>query len=187
MLELSLNILDIAQNSIAAGANLIKISIEEDKLRQSMQVKVEDNGRGMPRQTAENATDPFFTSRTTRKVGLGIPLFKMAAEMTGGSFKLESQEGKGTKITALFKTDSLDFVPLGDMGSSLSLLISMNPNINFEYCHKVGKKTFELKSKDISNILGDLPLNLPEVTDWISQYVAQEIAIIHGGVEYEDN
>ncbi len=182
MLELSLNILDIAQNSFRAGANLIEITIFEDSYHKEITVVIEDNGSGMTEETAQSVTDPFFTSRQTRKIGMGIPLFKMAAEMTGGSFALESKPGIGTKVSAVFKTESIDFIPLGDMGQTLSLLFGTKAGTQINYVHRVDGRSFELKSETLQNILGDVPLNSPEVSTWISDYVNQEINIIRGGV-----
>ena len=109
MRELSLNILDIAQNSISAGAPLITIEVSENRTDQTLLIGIYDNGRGMSEEQVKSVIDPFFTTRTTRKVGMGIPLFKMAAEQTGGSFTLTSQVGVGTSVEAVFKTDSIDF------------------------------------------------------------------------------
>ena len=107
MRELSLNILDIAQNSIVAGASLTEILVKEDTVKNELLIGIYDNGKGMTEEQVRNVQDPFFTTRTTRKVGMGIPLFKMAAEQTGGSFTITSQVGVGTKVEALFKTDSI--------------------------------------------------------------------------------
>lgn len=182
MLELSLNILDIAQNSFRAGADLIAITIYEDSCQKEITVIIEDNGSGMSKETVKSVTDPFFTSRETRKIGMGIPLFKMAAEMTGGSFTLESEPGVGTRVSAVFKSDSIDFIPLGDMGQTLSLLFGTRVGTQINYSHRVDGSSFELESETLQNILGDVPLNTPEVSAWISEYVNQQIDIIHGGV-----
>ena len=125
MRELSLNVLDIAQNSIAAGASLTEILVKEDTKEKTLLIGIYDNGKGMTPEQVENVKDPFFTTRTTRKVGMGIPLFKLAAEQTGGSFTITSQVGVGTRVDALFKTDSIDFTPLGDMASTIATIVSM--------------------------------------------------------------
>lgn len=113
MRELSLNILDIAQNSISAGASLITIEVSEDTREHLLSLTVSDNGCGMDEETLRNVCDPFFTTRTTRKVGMGIPLFRLAAEQTGGSFEITSEKGVGTSTKAVFHSDSIDFTPLG--------------------------------------------------------------------------
>ena len=126
MRELSLNVLDIAQNSISAGAKLIEIDIREDTDQAATYYRIADDGCGMTREKLKSVIDPFYTTRTTRKVGMGVPLFRMAAEMTGGSFEIDSEPGKGTVVTALFHTDHVDFVPLGDICSTVTMLICMN-------------------------------------------------------------
>lgn len=136
MRELSLNVLDIAQNSISAGAKLIEIDIREDTAKRLLTIRIADDGCGMTREKLKSVTDPFYTTRTTRKVGMGVPLFRMAAEMTGGSFEIDSEPGKGTVVTALFHTDHVDFVPLGDICSTVTMLICMNTDRDFRYCRQ---------------------------------------------------
>ena len=153
MRELSLNILDIAQNSIAAGASLTEILVKEDTVKKELLIGIYDNGKGMTAEQVENVQDPFFTTRTTRKVGMGIPLFKMAAEQTGGSFKITSQVGVGTKVEAVFKTDSIDFTPLGDMEATISTIVSMNEDKDFIYTRCVDGREFKFSSADIKTIL----------------------------------
>ena len=142
MRELSLNILDIAQNSIVAGATLTEIVVNENTKENTLLIGVYDNGCGMTEEQVKSVIDPFFTTRTTRKVGMGIPLFKMAAEQTGGSFKIDSQKGVGTKIEALFKTDSIDFTPLGDIASTIVTIVSMNADKEFLYRRVLDDKEF---------------------------------------------
>ena len=131
MRELSLNVMDIAQNSISAGASLITITVVEDQPGDTLSISVEDNGKGMSPETVQKVIDPFYTTRTTRSVGLGVPLFKMEAEMTGGSFTIQSQLGVGTNLTAVFKPSSVDMIPLGDINGTVQLLISCNPTLDF--------------------------------------------------------
>ena len=187
MRELSLNILDIAQNSIAANASLIRIEVAEDTEKGEMRIVIGDNGQGMTPEQTQRVTDPFYTTRTTRKVGMGTSLFKMAAEMTGGTFNLKSQANEGTKVTAVFKTRSVDFTPLGDMNSTISLLIAMNLHIDFIYRHSVDGKAFTLQTTELKQILGDVPLSEPDVVEWIKSYVGEQTQIIHGGVLHENN
>ena len=139
MRELSLNVLDIAQNSVAAGSSLVTVEAIENTAKHELTLCVADNGKGMTKEQLEAVRDPFFTTRTTRKVGLGVPLFKMAAEMTGGALTIESELGKGTTVTAVFKTDHVDFTPLGDMTSTIVALITMNTHIDFVYHFKKDK------------------------------------------------
>jgi signal transduction histidine kinase len=149
MRELSLNILDIAQNSISAGASLTEILVEENTAEKTLLIGIYDNGKGMSEEQVKNVQDPFFTTRTTRKVGMGIPLFKLAAEQTGGSFKISSELGVGTRVDALFKTDSIDFTPLGDIEATVSTIVSMNEDKDFVYTRSVDEKEFVFKSADI--------------------------------------
>lgn len=182
MRELSLNVLDVAQNSISAGASLVEIIISESTAESTMSIEIKDDGCGMNEETLLNVQDPFFTTRTTRKVGMGIPLFKMAAEMTGGSFVINSTVGKGTCVKAVFKTDNVDFTPLGDIDSTVVMLITMNKQIDFAYTLKVDSGEFTLSTKQLKELLGDVPLDMPEVVMWIKDYLKEQTQIIRGGV-----
>ncbi len=173
MRELSLNILDIAQNSIAAGASLTEILVKEDTKEKTLLIGIYDNGKGMSEEQVKNVQDPFFTTRTTRKVGMGIPLFKLAAEQTGGSFKITSELGVGTRVDAFFKTDSIDFTPLGDMEATVSTIVSMNEDKDFVYTRSVDEKEFVFKSADIKKILDGVPLSEPSVITWIEDYIRE--------------
>lgn len=174
MRELSLNILDIAQNSIVAGASLTRIVVKEDTFKKELLIGIYDNGKGMTPQQVENVQDPFFTTRTTRKVGMGIPLFKMAAEQTGGSFKIESEVNVGTSVEALFKTDSIDFTPLGDMGATISTIVSMNEDKDFIYTRSVDDRQFSFSSAEIKQILEGVPLSEPSVILWIEGHIKEQ-------------
>ena len=171
MRELSLNVLDIAQNSISANASLVEIELIEDTEKHELLIGIYDNGKGMTKEQTDNVRDPFFTTRTTRKVGMGIPLFKFAAEMTGGKLEIESEVGVGTKVRAYFKTDHLDFTPVGDMTSTMIFLITMNLHIDFVYKRKVDDKEFTVDTRQLKEILGDVPLNEPSIALWIQQYI----------------
>ncbi len=182
MRELSLNILDISQNSISAKASVVEVSVEENSADSTMTVKIIDDGCGMDEEMLRRVNDPFCTTRTTRKVGMGIPLFKMAAEMTGGSFDISSVVGEGTCVTAVFKTDSIDFTPLGDIDSTVITLITMNTHIDFLYRLTVDGREFVLDTKQLKGILGGVPLNEPEVVMWMKEYLKEQTQIIRGGV-----
>ncbi len=171
MRELSLNVLDIAQNSISAEAELIEIELEESIEENTLLIGIYDNGRGMTKQQLEAVRDPFFTTRTTRKVGMGIPLFKMAAEMTGGHLEIESEVNKGTRVKALFRTDHLDFIPIGDMASTMVTLITMNTAVDFIYRRSLGTAEFTLDTREIKQILDGVPLSEPSVTAWLKDYI----------------
>ena len=171
MRELSLNVLDIAQNSISAGASLVEIEIVEDSVNHELLIGIYDDGKGMTPEQLESVRDPFFTTRTTRKVGMGIPLFKFAAEMTGGRLEMESEVGVGTKVRAYFKTDHLDFTPIGDMTSTIITLVTMNLHMDFVYRRKLNSDEFTVDTRQLKEILGDVPLNEPSIVSWITQYI----------------
>ena len=173
MRELSLNVLDIAQNSIAAGASLTEILVKINTAESTLLIGIYDNGKGMSEEQVKSVMDPFFTTRTTRKVGMGIPLFKMAAEQTGGSFTITSQLGVGTRVDALFKTDSIDFTPLGDMASTGATIVSMNEDKDFVYTYSVDGNEFVFNSREIKTILDGVPLNEPSVMSWIEGYIRE--------------
>lgn len=174
MRELSLNILDIAQNSIVAGASLTEIVVEENTAEKTLLIGIYDNGKGMTEEQVRNVQDPFFTTRTTRKVGMGIPLFKMAAEQTGGSFSIKSQPGVGTRVEARFKTDSIDFTPLGDMSSTISTIVCMNEDKDFIYTRVVDDAEFKFSSADIKTVLDGVPLSEPSVMSWVEGYISEQ-------------
>ncbi len=182
MRELSLNVMDIAQNSISAGASLITVTVVEDRPGDTLSISVEDNGKGMSPETVQKVIDPFYTTRTTRSVGLGVPLFKMEAEMTGGSFQIDSQLGVGTTLTAVFKPSSVDMIPLGDINGTVQLLISCNPKLDFVF-HRVllaedgQRREFALKTAELRQVLGeDVPLDTPDVVLWIKDYLTEQTA-----------
>ncbi len=179
MRELSLNILDIAQNSITANASLITIEIAENTVEHTLLIGIYDNGKGMSETQVKSVIDPFFTTRTTRKVGMGIPLFKMAAEQTGGNLEIESELGVGTQIRAIFKTDSVDFTPLGDVASTIQMLITMNTDRDFVYKHKVDKKEFVCDTRELKAILGDVPLDTYEVSQWILEFIKENTEVLY--------
>ncbi len=182
MRELSLNILDIAQNSISAKADLIEIEVCENSQESSLSITINDNGCGMSEEMLKSVKDPFCTTRTTRKVGMGIPLFKMAAEMTGGSFEISSAVGVGTKVKAFFKTDSIDFTPLGDVEETVVTLVTMNTHIDFIYRLIIDGNEFSLLTSQLKELLGGVPLNTPDVVIWIREYLKEQTQILRGGV-----
>ena len=167
MQELSLNILDIAQNSVRAKASLVTITMEEDTVEKTLRLSVADNGCGMTEEQVAHAMDPFFTTRTTRKVGLGISFFKLTAEATGGSFSIDSTLGVGTTTTAFYHTGHIDMMPVGDMVSTMVTLISMNPKMDFVYRHTLDGREFVLDTREIKAVLEDVPIDSPEVVLFI--------------------
>ncbi len=173
MRELSLNVLDIAQNSISANASLIEIEVSESTVNKELLIGIYDNGKGMTSEQVQSVIDPFFTTRTTRKVGLGIPLFKMAAEMTGGSLEIESEVGTGTKVRAVFKTDHVDFTPIGDLTSTVVILITMNLHTDFIYRRSLDSREFTVDTRQLKEFLGDVPLNEPGIVGWLTDYIKE--------------
>lgn len=175
--ELSLYVLDITMNSVRAGATKIAIELKEEG--KWLYFKVRDNGCGMTEEQLVRLSDPFFTTRKTRKVGLGIPFLKMLAEMTGGGVEISSvhesvSSDHGTEITATFGKDHIDFIPLGDMVETVKTLIQGSPDIDFTYEHITEKGTVVLRCSELREILGDVPLNEPEVLTWIGEYLREQ-------------
>lgn len=181
MKELSLNVLDVAKNSVKAGATLTEISIAETE--ETLTLKISDNGCGMLPDFLAAVTDPFTTTRTTRKVGLGIPLLKLEAEQTGGSFSIESRheslfpDNHGTVTSAVFYKNHIDMTPLGDIVSSVITLIQGNPDIDFLYTHTSPDKTVSLDTRELREILGgEVPLDNAEVLMWIDGNLKEQYA-----------
>lgn len=173
MPELSLNILDVAQNCVRAKAMLTEISICAETDRDRLTVEIRDNGCGMTPEQVAHVCDPFFTTRTTRKIGLGVPFFKEAAEDTGGSFSIESEPGKGTVVKAVFVLSSIDRMPLGDITFTIRSLITLNPTLDFVYRYQIDDRSFILDTRQFREILGDVPLNEPEVAQYIQAYLTE--------------
>ena len=178
MKELSLNILDIAENSVKAGATLTEITLTEDT--DTLTLSVKDDGCGMTEDVLKSVIDPFYTTRTTRKVGLGIPLLKLAAEQTGGSLVINSKSEKehldahGTEIIARFNKNHLDFTPLGDVVSSITTLVQGHPDTDFLFIHNGDGFSVRLDTRELREVLGDVPLNSFEVICWISDYLGEQ-------------
>ncbi len=173
MREIALHILDIAQNSITAEAKNVKIEVVEDIAADTLSVTISDNGCGMTPEFLARVTNPFTTKRTTRKVGLGIPLFKAAAEGTGGSFEISSEVGKGTCTKAVFGYSHIDRQPLGNMTETMLGLITSYENVDFYYVHRVDDREFVLDTAELKEILGDVPFSNPEVYLWLSEYISE--------------
>lgn len=177
MKELSLNVLDIAMNSVKAKAKniLIKLVEADGKLT----LIIEDDGCGMSEETVRNVMNPFYTTRTTRSVGMGVPLLKLAAEQTGGGITIKSVSEKdnplehGTTVTAEFFTNHLDFTPLGDIVSTVTTLIQGSPDIEWKFEHITEKGSVELDTRELREILGDVPLDSFEVIKWIDGFLKE--------------
>ena len=177
MKELSLNILDVAKNSVTAGAALIRITLVTDE-DGWLTLTIADDGCGMSEETLQHVTDPFYTTRTTRKVGLGLPLLKLAAEQTGGSLQIVSSQEKGrsgTTLSARFDTHSIDCMPIGDMISTVCILIAGSPEIDFEFSDVTPTRQVALKTRELREVLGsEISLAEPEIQGWMREYLQEQ-------------
>ncbi len=178
MKELSLNILDIAENSTKAKAELVNIEIIENK--SSLIINITDNGIGMNEETLLSVSDPFYTTRTTRKVGMGIPLFRLAAEQTGGGLTISSRhidahpKDHGTAVTASFNKTHIDFTPLGDVISTITTLIQGHPSVDFKFTHIVDESSVFLDTRELREVLEGVPLDNFEVLLWIKDNLTEQ-------------
>jgi hypothetical protein len=178
MTELSLHILDIIQNSVRANASRVELVIEEIPEKDTYTITITDNGDGMEQEVLQQVLDPFFTTRTTRKVGLGLSLFKQNAELTGGSFSIESEPGKGCKTQAVFGLSSIDRQPLGDIAGTMTLLIGANPAIRFLYTHITPLSSFEFDTKEVKEELGKVPINHPDILKALNELIEENLEMI---------
>lgn len=175
MRELALHILDIAENSISAGADQIKISVNENNQADVLTITIEDNGKGIDTETLHRITDPFITSRTTRQVGLGIPFFKAAAEACDGTFNIESEQGIGTTVKAVFKHSHIDRMPIGDLSSTLQTLIIGTPEVNWVFDYTVDQNRFDFDDQPIKETLDGVSLSEPAVMKFIREMIDEGI------------
>ena len=174
MLDLSVHVLDIAENSIRAGANLISIQLIDENKNHQRTLVIEDNGKGMNLQMLEKVSHPFFTTRTTRRVGLGIALLKQNCEQSGGTLLIESKENQGTKVVATMAYDHIDCLPIGDMTRTLLTLMGANPAIDWIYHRQQEDSSFELDTRQIKTILQNVPINHPEILKWLADYIVTQ-------------
>ena len=179
--------LDVAQNSVTAGARHIDLAMEEDA-RHECRMVIADDGKGMSAEFLAAVTDPFTTTRTTRKVGLGLPLLRMTTEQTGGGLEIESQVGAGTTVTARFQTGHIDCPPMGDLAATVALLIQGAPDVEWTWQRTTPKGSYTLETRQLREILGpDVPLSEPSVTLWIKEYLEeQEQMIARNDFEIEE-
>lgn len=175
MKELSLHILDLVQNSIRAKANLIGIEIDEKADENELVIIITDNGTGMNQDQLKQAADPFFTSRTTRKVGLGLSLFKQHAEMTGGSLEIDSKYGTGTTVKAVFGLNHPDRPILGDLAGTIILLICTTEEINYVFKHHTPQGMYEFDTREFRQTLEDVPLTHPEVRAFLREMLQENL------------
>ena len=178
MKELSLNILDIVENSTKAKAELIEISISEKN--STLTITITDNGIGMTEETLLSVSNPFYTTRTTRKVGMGIPLFRLSAEQTGGKLTIESKhieqyhDSHGTTVTAIFNKTHIDCAPLGDIISTIVTLIQGHPDVDFVFTHECDNEIISLDTREVRAVLDGVPLDTFEVLVWIKENLTEQ-------------
>ena len=154
MEDISLHLLDIVENATGAGATLVEIKLKEDRGRGLLEIVIRDNGSGMDREMVDRVTDPFVTTRTTRRVGFGLPFFKQSAEEAGGDFSIQSEKGRGTEVRATFEMNHIDRKPIGDIGSTMVSLILGNPDIDFSYESNLDGNEIAFDTREIREELG---------------------------------
>lgn len=178
MEDLSLHILDIVENAIAAKAKKIDVLIREELNEDRLVIEIIDDGIGMDEKVRERAIDPFFTTRTSRRVGLGLSLMAQAAREAGGMFRIESELGKGTKVTATFQYSHIDRKPLGSMIETMTTLLLGNPELDISYSHRKEGKTYTLSSQALKERFKNQPLAGPDVIQWLKRHLKEGLAQI---------
>ena len=181
MRELSLHILDVVENGITAGAHCIWIRVEESTARDRLEITIRDDGRGMPAEKIRNLSDPFVTTRTTRRVGLGLSLLAAAARRCEGDIRVNAEPGRGTEVTAFFRRSHIDRAPLGDMTATLGMLIIGNPNLDFVYIHKVDEGEFVLDTRELKAELDGLSLSEPVVVQHLTEFMRRSLNKLASG------
>jgi hypothetical protein len=179
--EMSLHIMDVAENGIGAGASLMEIAVTEDRKANRLTIGIRDNGRGIPADLLDKVMDPFYTTRTTRRVGLGLSLFREASRRCEGEFGIKSKEGEGTEVSASFRLDHIDLAPLGNMVGSLTSLIVGNPQVDFVYTHDVNGNVFRLDTREVKQELDGVEITHPEVIKFLGDLIRESLAEIRKG------
>lgn len=192
MRELALHILDIAENSISAGANKVEIVVKQDSLNDELWISVKDNGKGMNEELLAKVMDPFVTSRTTRKVGLGIPLLKQAAEACNGGMTIESQPGLGTELIVKFQDSHIDRMPLGSLADTFLSLLLGTPDVNWVLHYQVDDQVFDFDDTEVKQVLDGMPLTDYRVIEYLTNTIQDGINginenAIKQGVNYAHN
>lgn len=176
MREISLHILDLVQNSIEAGSSKIMLEVIEDiSNMDTLLIRVIDNGQGMDKETCNKVVDPFVTTRTTRRVGLGLPLIDMSTKRCEGYLTISSTPGLGTVVEALYKHSHLDRPPLGNIAETVKSIVIANPELDFSYCHTVDKHVFSIATQELVENLGGLLLTQPDILIWLHEYLTDNI------------
>ena len=176
-----MHLMDILQNSVSACSTNILVDINEDIQGQMLTFCVSDDGKGMTKEMVNKVTDPFFTTRTTRRVGLGLPLLKQNAERTGGTFELSSAPGNGTTVSSVFRTNHPDCLPLGDLPGAIMLTVAANPEISFTYNHHTVRGDYRFSTKEVEETLGGVDFRQPALYNYLKEMIAENLREI--GVE----
>ncbi len=177
---MALHILDLVTNSIEAGCSRVRIQVDEDSHADRLTITVEDNGRGMDKDLAGRVLDPFVTTRTTRRIGLGLPLLKAAAETCNGGLTIDTEKGRGTRVTARFQLSHVDRAPIGNVPRTIMVILGGNPGVRLRYEHSVDERRLVLDSKEIQDRLGSVPLSDPTVLTWVEGYLRKGLDEIGG-------
>lgn len=181
MRELSLHILDVAENALTAGAGLISIEVAESTAEDRLRISIRDDGRGMPPEKMRNIDDPFVTTRTTRRVGLGLSLLAAAARRCEGDIRVSAAPGKGTEVTATFRRSHIDRAPLGDMAATLGMLIMGNPHVDFVYIHRVDDRDFMLDTRELKRELDGVDVSDPVVAVHLTESIRRSLQELASG------
>jgi hypothetical protein len=181
MEDISLHILDIAENSINAGATLVQIRINENRDEDYFSVTIEDNGRGIPKERLAEALNPFYTTRTTRKIGLGLSLLAQSARETGGEISIRSLENRGTVVNAHFRPGHIDMRPLGNIAETMIVLITGNPRTDFVFTYHKDGREYALDTRQVKAELDDVPITSPHVLSLIRDYLGEILTDIEKG------
>ncbi|HKK63357.1 MAG TPA: ATP-binding protein [Bacteroidales bacterium] len=175
MNNLSMHILDIVQNSIAGGASAVEIKVDVQMLKNTFTITIIDNGRGMDEEMLNHVTDPYTTTRTTRKVGLGLPLLKHTAEQANGYLKIHSEINCGTEVYALLQNDHIDRPDLGDIAGTIVLLAAANPAIEIKYIHQINDKHYIFDTREVKEALEGMPINDPKIRNYLKEMINENI------------
>lgn len=175
MKDIALHVLDLVQNSISAKADLIEIEIEENPIKNTYVLSIKDNGRGMAPEFLAKVRDPYTTTRTTRKVGMGIPLLLQNAEAAGGKLEIDSKVGVGTELRATFQLDHIDRLPIGDIAGVIIMTVSMNPNLNFIYRHVGPKGEYIFDTRAVKEVLEGLPINEIGIQKYLKELIEENL------------
>jgi len=178
MEEICAHILDITANAVTAGATHVAVSIEADRKNNLLSVRFKDDGRGMDEEMVKRVVDPFFSTKKGKKVGLGIPLLKGTAETCGGTFSLTSKPGEGVDISVSFQLDHPDLPPLGNLKDTIIVSVVGNPDVDFSFSYTADGNTFSLYTREIREMIGDVPINHPEIVKFLTEYLDEKLQFL---------